>query len=31
MVTLSDTAYYVSLTVLALFLGTRTIESKRWR
>lgn len=31
MITLSDTAYYVSLTVLALFLGTRTIESKRWR
>ena len=31
MVALSDIAYYVSLTALALFLGTRTIESKRWR
>lgn len=28
---LLDTSYYVSLTVLALFLGTRSIESKRWR
>lgn len=28
---LLDISYYVSLTVLALFLGTRTIESKRWR
>lgn len=31
MITLSDVAYYVSMTVLALFLGTRSIESKRWR
>jgi ABC-2 type transport system permease protein len=30
-VDLLDTAYYVSLTILALFLGTRSIESKRWR
>lgn len=28
---LLDISYYVSLTVLALFLGTRSIESKRWR
>ena len=28
---LLDTSYYISLTVLALFLGTRSIESKRWR
>lgn len=30
-VNLKDISYYVSLTVLALFLGTRSIESKRWR
>jgi ABC-2 type transport system permease protein len=28
---LLDVSYYISLTVLALFLGTRSIESKRWR
>ena len=31
MIDLLDTSYYVSLTILALFLGTRSIESKRWR
>jgi ABC-2 type transport system permease protein len=31
MVDLLDVSYYVSLTLLALFLGTRSIESKRWR
>lgn len=31
MVGLLDSSYYVSLTILALFLGTRSIESKRWR
>ncbi len=31
MIDLLDISYYVSLTVLALFLGTRSIESKRWR
>jgi ABC-2 type transport system permease protein len=28
---LEDTLYYISLTVLALFMGTRSIESRRWR
>ncbi len=28
---LKDTLYYVSLTILALFMGTRSIESRRWR
>lgn len=31
MIDLLDISYFVSLTVLALFLGTRSIESKRWR
>jgi hypothetical protein len=30
-VSLKDISYYVSLTVLALFLGTRSVETKRWR
>jgi len=30
-VSLSGISYYISLTVLALFLGTRSIESRRWR
>ena len=28
---LHDLFYYLSMTSLALFLGTRSIESKRWR
>lgn len=28
---LSDAIYYVSLSTLALFLGTKSIESRRWR
>lgn len=28
---LTDTIYYVSLTVLALFLGARAIEARRWK
>ncbi len=28
---LTDTIYYVSLTVFALFLGTRVIEARRWK
>jgi ABC-2 type transport system permease protein len=28
---LSDTVYYLSLTALALFLGTVSIETRRWR
>ena len=31
MIDLLDASYFISLTVLALFLGTRSIESKRWR
>jgi len=31
MIDLLDISYFLSLTVLALFLGTRSIESKRWR
>lgn len=30
-VSLFGISYYVSLTVFALFLGTRSIESRRWR
>jgi len=30
-VSLFGISYYISLTILALFLGTRTIESRRWR
>lgn len=28
---LTDTTYYVSLTILALFLGSRVIEARRWK
>jgi ABC-2 type transport system permease protein len=28
---LTDTIYYVSLTILALFMGTRVIEARRWK
>lgn len=28
---LTDTIYYISLTVLALFLGSRVIEARRWK
>ena len=31
MIDLLDVSYFISVTVLALFLGTRSIESKRWR
>jgi ABC-2 type transport system permease protein len=30
-VNLSGISYYISLTVFALFLGTRSIETRRWR
>jgi ABC-2 type transport system permease protein len=30
-VSLFGISYYISLTVFALFLGTRSIESRRWR
>jgi len=30
-VDLKDVTYYLSITVLALFLGTRVIDAKRWR
>jgi ABC-2 type transport system permease protein len=28
---LKDVVYFLSLTILALFLGTTSIESRRWR
>jgi hypothetical protein len=28
---LSDAVYYVSLTALALLLGSQVVEARRWR
>jgi ABC-2 type transport system permease protein len=31
LIELKSVSYYVSMTILALFLGTRSIETRRWR
>jgi hypothetical protein len=30
-INLSDIVYYLSLTVLGLFIGTTAVEMRRWR